>query len=622
MNRLQELALAKGKKLLIENYVISIDPNDVEIFEESRLIESANGAKFKARGVLKNVNISKYTENLNKRVYSKQLWENIKSKKMGEGSLCLMGHPDDDGNPKDIAGVWHNLEIGEKTPTADIYMVGDHGALMLEVVEAGGDVGFSTVGFGEIMEDGKTVDPSSYELARMGDWVLVPSQGVYANKENLTKNEESEQTTQESLFIEKFDTNNKRYISETNNEVLNMNKTQGNLRNQVKHEIKEAFKSDNKREALEDLREFKENLDTEAIDQHTKLDLAIYDLNKQVEAQEKELTESLAQNEITINELTENLDTITQAYNELAESYKKLESIIEKLGVDIDSEEVSNLKEKYEQAIKNVKLMENDIKQYDHDAKLRENEVNQLCENADVMQSDIDKLKEDRETLIKDRDYLIEDRMILESDRETLVEFAIKAITQIRAMEKCLVEEFNAEFTVFEDERIDSIMEASKKKEQDEEDPKDDDKKDDKPEDKPENDKDKDEMDEEVEEEAIEEGKAKKEQDDDEDEDEDKNDDKEDDDKDEMGESVDEPVVKKSPIEIYFESIKEENASVEDIKEEVLKAETLTEATKIVDTFINKSKDEDVFKVTVKKDGIKESASIKKGRSSWLGNRI
>ena len=110
---------------------------------------------------------------------------------MGEGSFSLMGHPEDDGNPVAIAGVWHDLRVQENSPVADLYLVGDHGSHILEILEAGGSLGTSSSGYGKIESDGKTVIAESYDLERIGDIVLAPSQQVFMDS-SLLKTEEKQ----------------------------------------------------------------------------------------------------------------------------------------------------------------------------------------------------------------------------------------------------------------------------------------------------------------------------------------------------------------------------------------------------------------------------------------------
>jgi len=131
-------------------------------------------------------------ENLNGRIYTKKLWENVFKKqfKNNESTFGLMDHPEGDGSMKDIACVWRNPRFNEDSSLciADCYLFGEHGRKIHEAIEAGGPVGFSTSGFGEIKEsDNKTVNEDSFELERIADMVLTPSYSVFSNDESATK---------------------------------------------------------------------------------------------------------------------------------------------------------------------------------------------------------------------------------------------------------------------------------------------------------------------------------------------------------------------------------------------------------------------------------------------------
>ncbi len=131
------------------------------------------------------VPISMYDiENANGRVYSRALWENVinNQRHMWEGSPMLSNHPagDSDGSPSDICGVWVDARIAE-----DGYVYGKfipsgvNGREMEDHLSNGLRAGTSSSGFGELMRDGKTVEASTYQIERLSDWVLNPSQGTF-----------------------------------------------------------------------------------------------------------------------------------------------------------------------------------------------------------------------------------------------------------------------------------------------------------------------------------------------------------------------------------------------------------------------------------------------------------
>lgn len=220
---LKEKAELKGKKLLIESVSFIPKSEDVEILVDSKLVESVKGTDYTCRGILRNVPVTRYTENENGRIYSKKLWENVDKSTMFEGADCLANHADDDGSVLNTVGVWHNFKVGEATATADLYCIGEAGGLLLEKAKAGGKVGFSTVGFGELSEsDNKSVVEESFEFENC-DWVRKPSQKVFGTIDNIE--ESVEEIEIEKELKENIITNNKRVKEKT--EVTNMDKKIG-----------------------------------------------------------------------------------------------------------------------------------------------------------------------------------------------------------------------------------------------------------------------------------------------------------------------------------------------------------------------------------------------------------
>ena len=125
--------------------------------------------------------------NLNGRVYTRELWDNVINKQQDnwKGLCGLSDHPegDDPGQFKQSSIVWLDMMIDDlnKIVWAIGSFVGQYGHLAQEIIEAGGRIGFSSSGFGELMMDGKTVNPDTYQIERVADIVLNPSQGVYGD---------------------------------------------------------------------------------------------------------------------------------------------------------------------------------------------------------------------------------------------------------------------------------------------------------------------------------------------------------------------------------------------------------------------------------------------------------
>lgn len=184
---------------LVESFTLS--PEDyvkrevINEEDETLLIREKSGeeTKYKAKAIFTFPISRPNEENLNGRIYEKKLWDNVIKKKMGENSYGLMDHPEDEGSTKDRWCVWRNIRYSEdkKLIVADAYLFGKWGQEVLEGLEAGGKVGLSTSGYGELQEDNKTVDPTSYELERVADFVFNPSYEVFGTREDAVEIEES-----------------------------------------------------------------------------------------------------------------------------------------------------------------------------------------------------------------------------------------------------------------------------------------------------------------------------------------------------------------------------------------------------------------------------------------------
>lgn len=153
--------------------------------------------------------------NINGRVYSDSLWENVlnKQRDVWQGGSGLADHPEDDGHFMDQSIVW----LDGLKENGIVYgigaLVGEGGKLAEQIISVGGRVGFSTAGYGEVLAEG-VVDADTYEIERFADLVLNPSQGVYGdsndriggkpmtneNKENTMKKTVNESVKAKSLL--------------------------------------------------------------------------------------------------------------------------------------------------------------------------------------------------------------------------------------------------------------------------------------------------------------------------------------------------------------------------------------------------------------------------------------
>ena len=126
-------------------------------------------------------------KNYNGRIYPKQLFTNVceDQRDVWCGLCGLADHPKEDNDPglfKDQAIVWLDMEVADD---GYVYGVGSfcgpYGELAQQIIDRGGRVGFSTSGFGEVDKFTKTVDPKTFQIERLADVVLSPSQGVYGS---------------------------------------------------------------------------------------------------------------------------------------------------------------------------------------------------------------------------------------------------------------------------------------------------------------------------------------------------------------------------------------------------------------------------------------------------------
>lgn len=169
------------------------------------------------------------TLNGNHRRYPKELWENVMNnqKDKWQGLCGLADHPSDDCDPgsiKNSAIVWLGMDIDPMTNL--VYgigtFVGPYGHMFQEIIDAGGRVGFSSSGFGELMYDNETVNPDTYTIERLADVVLNPSQDVYGAIADETKVGNIEYSKQDAIIKESKETLNE--SNEPKFEIINERK--------------------------------------------------------------------------------------------------------------------------------------------------------------------------------------------------------------------------------------------------------------------------------------------------------------------------------------------------------------------------------------------------------------
>ena len=143
-------------------------------------------------------------KNGNGRIYPRKLWENVieNQRDVWQGGCGLADHPvedDDPGEFKTSAIVWLDMMIDDanKLIWAIRTFVGEYGRLAQEIIEAGGRVGFSSSGFGELDPfDKTTINADTYQIERVADIVTNPSQSVFGDIGNAHENTNIEYSKQ------------------------------------------------------------------------------------------------------------------------------------------------------------------------------------------------------------------------------------------------------------------------------------------------------------------------------------------------------------------------------------------------------------------------------------------
>lgn len=438
---LKEIAIEKHKKLFIESYSVVIPSKNIQLLENVsqsgsiHLIESREGEKYKCLAIVKSVPVSKFTENLNNRIYSKKLWEKVQKNKVAEGTLCLADHPSDDtdGSVKDIVGVWRNFKVNENNCSADLYLIGKHGKQFLEVLQAGGKCGLSSVGFGELLEDEKTVNPDTYELVRVSDWVLTPSQGVYAEQDHIDSDTISlgESYNKNKLKNESINTNLiKRNYNKMENSVQALT-----IRNNVKFALKESQKAIQSKgssliESKKDLQELLSYIPESYNEDRNKIQKQISLIENTIKETIKDKSLKLKENEKQTLNLKEKYDAANTVIQKLKERHDKANKVIKLL-----SENESLMKKDINSFLKEKSVMRKDLNFLKEDRTVMVKDIKKLVqERANilsdmrqsmkdkiVMSEDIQNLLQDRKTLMKDLRITLEDKKVMEKDINKLV---------------------------------------------------------------------------------------------------------------------------------------------------------------------------------------------------------
>lgn len=321
----------------------------------SDTIVSAVVSKLRERGVSLNerkiyrVPIGRWDNvNGNHRKYTKKLWENVMNNQQAawKGLCGLADHPveaNDPGSIRNSSIVWLGMELDdvEKIVYGIGTFVGIFGHMFQEIIDAGGRVGFSSSGFGEIMPDGQTVNPDTYQIERLADVVLNPSQEVYGEIADEQKGLGNiEYTKQQALVNESAgtDNNNNNNLRESTNMAEEKKSILSKVEEKAFRNYVTAFIQDtnNMKSPNEQLKELK-NIN-EMFEEGVAPDLK-EQLEEKINAKQEEL-ESLVESAVSmkeelgvdsLDEITEGTKRVIEEGAELAEQVKNYKNIVDGL---------------------------------------------------------------------------------------------------------------------------------------------------------------------------------------------------------------------------------------------------------------------------------------------------
>lgn len=291
-------------------------------------------------------------KNGNGRIYNTRLWENVINNQRDTwlGSGMLSDHPegDSDGNPKDICGVWLDCKMGKPGPdgVGIVYGLlvpsGSLGRDLQDHLKNGLKIGTSSSGFGKLLSDKVTVDPETYQIERLADWVLNPSQGTFFSwDESEDRIDDVIRESSETSNIDNEITIKETVVKDSKLTRLEEKK----LRRDIESFLESANNIKDPQERLEELRDIRSYLEEGACS----------DLRESVEAK-----------------ITEEESLIKQMLNERIE-------MKEELGI----ESTKDLKEKLTKIVENNKLAEKEAKDWKGIAEKLQEKLDEVNEALD-----------------------------------------------------------------------------------------------------------------------------------------------------------------------------------------------------------------------------------------------
>lgn len=419
---LREMAAAKGKSLYIENFAIG-SPYLQKQLQPVSLAERVIDGKWEALAIIRRVPVTRYVLNLNDRIYPKDLWLVVQQNKAAEGTYCLSDHPENDlGSTGKIVGVWHNFTVGESMAYGDLYILdNEHGRTLLAAIKAGGKIGLSSVGFGEFLDDGKTINPQTYELVRLGDWVLDPSQQTFATLETsevvadndasatsqvneqasqpstrgdvAMMSEQTAQQTQQPASAVSITPQNENLTHKQENKMIEKIQ-ESNFRNQVLTAVSRAKKGDNLIESRAELENFLAAMPAEGFnDLKTRVQEALSTVDLQLESTVKSQGDKVTVLEAENKELRGLLATAYSAFGKLKEGFTHRGNLIRALDKAIKEGKhpvVKALRSNLAISEANEADMKADLEAYEQDMQAMEADLDQYETDMQAMEADME----------------------------------------------------------------------------------------------------------------------------------------------------------------------------------------------------------------------------------------
>lgn len=318
------------------------------------------------------VPISFYNKkNSNGRIYNRQLWENVinDQRDVWVGAPMLADHPqgDSDGTPLNICGVWIDARIdapdykNEGLVYGLLVPSGHIGEDLKDHLSNGLKVGTSSSGFGKLLSDGVTVDPNSFVIERLSDWVLNPSQGTFFSYEESDEEETIKNRCKESVStVERNDYNYRENIVK-DSKIAKLEEKK--FRRDMESFLESASNIKDPQERLQEFKEIKSYLEDGACpDLKEKIEQKIQEeeefirvaLKEKIELKEEFQIESTRDLKEKLTKIVEDSALLNKEVQDWKQISEKLQNKLEEANKELDSRPtetyVQFLKEKNESA--------------------------------------------------------------------------------------------------------------------------------------------------------------------------------------------------------------------------------------------------------------------------------